>query len=338
MTDDYYLLIRVLESEVETQWNDDYIQSTNWKIDLANESATKMAWTTHLETKTLPFDTSSAELVRDELVEALRDPPLPEIDLRRENITDGTKSSFQHFLAGYIFKEEIEGDASPVSRARSLTFNFVEPSEEIFRSLLESKGKLFAEIVSEQDKLNIKCLRWYQVNRDIGNKLPVFTPQSSVTSNESDDVSMAPLLRLNGHGLYISFNDEEEPFLFKLFNCIYETLLNHVGVIKKILQAILNEEAFLHEYCKYWSAYTASISKIETSFASFNELINELYEQLFPEYPFNPKFSMMRLMVITWRRYVKDPLRTRLTTGLTSLYVQYFDNVFLEASENSLGG
>eukprot|EP00357_Protocruzia_adherens_P036630 CAMPEP_0114977272 /NCGR_PEP_ID=MMETSP0216-20121206/3145_1 /TAXON_ID=223996 /ORGANISM="Protocruzia adherens, Strain Boccale" /LENGTH=133 /DNA_ID=CAMNT_0002338311 /DNA_START=2944 /DNA_END=3341 /DNA_ORIENTATION=- len=133
MTDDYYLLIRVLESEVETQWNDDYIQSTNWKIDLANESATKMAWTTHLETKTLPFDTSSAELVRDELVEALRDPPLPEIDLRRENITDGTKSSFQHFLAGYIFKEEIEGDASPVSRARSLTFNFVEPSEEIFR-------------------------------------------------------------------------------------------------------------------------------------------------------------------------------------------------------------
>ena len=65
--------------------------------------------------------------------------------------------------------------------------------------------------------------------------------------------------------------------------------------------------------------------KLDEVFVPFAREVNNVYEALFPNFPMYPKFSVLRLMVVCWRRDVYDPLKAKLRTHMTS-FVREFQN------------
>jgi len=50
----------------------------------------------------------------------------------------------------------------------------------------------------------------------------------------------------------------------------------------------------MHEYHKRWSAFVAFSIKMDEALRPITETMNKIYEELYPDYPVNPMFSIYR--------------------------------------------
>ena len=64
----------------------------------------------------------------------------------------------------------------------------------------------------------------------------------------------------------------------------------------------------LCEYVMYWQAYSNAIMELSTLIFPFENIINELHQNLYPKYPQFPKFSIWRVMNKMWIKYVNFKL------------------------------
>ena len=72
----------------------------------------------------------------------------------------------------------------------------------------------------------------------------------------------------------------------------------------------VTSEEMLYEYTKRWNAYCEAIQTIDVQFASFNTLFNQFYNSIQNTmfHPIIPIWSVSRMMAISWKANVLNPL------------------------------
>lgn len=60
----------------------------------------------------------------------------------------------------------------------------------------------------------------------------------------------------------------------------------------------------LSEYVMYWQAYSNAIMDLSMIIFPFENIINELHQNVFSKYPQYPKFSIWRVMTKMWIKYI----------------------------------
>lgn len=70
---------------------------------------------------------------------------------------------------------------------------------------------------------------------------------------------------------------------------------------------------------KQWAAFSASAKIIETTYAKFTALFNEMYEARIRDGQTDPQFSFIRMLAVVWRRRVFANVETVLRENVLSL-------------------
>lgn len=91
---------------------------------------------------------------------------------------------------------------------------------------------------------------------------------------------------------------------------LIDELLSTVTTYCETVYTLLNDRVIhyrspnaydiLNEYCIYWNAYTTSIQEMSQSLVLLEDILNELWGEMFPDYPQFPRFSFWRVMVKVW--------------------------------------
>ena len=106
----------------------------------------------------------------------------------------------------------------------------------------------------------------------------------------------------------------QKPYLIMLMDELLSTVTTYCETVQTLLSDRVNHyvspNAFdiLNEYCIYWNAYTTSIQEMSHSLVLLEDILNELWGDMFPDYPQFPRFSFWRVMVKVWIDQVFCPL------------------------------
>ena len=128
----------------------------------------------------------------------------------------------------------------------------------------------------------------------------------------------------------------EDMFLLQILNVLKGTIRSHCRTVISKLERIDELKTFMSEYCisvilMQWEAYSASISNIDPIFLPLSILINTVYSGFFTHKFRHPPFSVMRLMIIMWRRYVFSKISGILVAGVLRL----IQNIRMELKNNA---
>ena len=110
-------------------------------------------------------------------------------------------------------------------------------------------------------------------------------------------------------------------FLCRMAKVLRNCFKAHCRIVKKKLSGLSNVHELLSEYCvqvrnKQWEAYTSNISVFESTFSPFCKILTELYDVVVPTKAKTPPYSILRLMIVTWRQEIFDWIYKDLINGV----------------------
>lgn len=271
-------------------------------------------------------DTFSKDQTRtfaDCLFATLIDPPMPIPCLTREG--KAYSSFLQDALAQKLYIADAGLYMTGIGDRIDAIFN-------IMADLDLHSNKLFSEVTymqfsSSLDRDLLAIARWH-LRKPTTDKveessiIPAESPQStsaSLTHEEFNAVLESIHLTLTS-----ASSQAPKPFLLQIYYAIKNSISWHCKLTKSVLTQYSDEYSLLREYGKrvtfiQWSAYSAAISTIEASFDPYNLLFNDIYDVICEGLPRKPDYSILRTMVILWRRKVYAPLRNSLFSSILSL-------------------
>lgn len=124
--------------------------------------------------------------------------------------------------------------------------------------------------------------------------------------------------------------DSESNPVFYTLKCLYLTLTFYCQYTMRFLYTTYRHQSkpkqLLDEYRKRYKNYIETAKDLNNKLENLNVCLNYLYEEHFPNWPFFPKFSILRMCMLIWNTelscYVDqyDTLLSSLKLALTSLY------------------
>ncbi|CAD8063265.1 unnamed protein product [Paramecium primaurelia] len=102
---------------------------------------------------------------------------------------------------------------------------------------------------------------------------------------------------------------DEQICIFNLMEEFYTSLECYLIGLQKYFSLFINVNTInsidlLCEYVMYWQVYSNAIMDLSTFIYPFENIINELHSNLFPNYPQYPQFSVWRVMTKMWIKYI----------------------------------
>ena len=91
----------------------------------------------------------------------------------------------------------------------------------------------------------------------------------------------------------------------------------------------------LTAYTHLWTRYARGTIELNSQLKEFAESMNSLCDNLFPNYPLFPKYSIWRAVVKVWSREVLKPLRSELNNLFFKLLLNHRIASLLDLSQDS---
>ncbi|CAG9317501.1 unnamed protein product [Blepharisma stoltei] len=269
----------------------------NWRHLLKKLTQIRHSW---LLLKGDNFTSDDLELLRSEVFLALYEPLLPPPPLRREPKTFPT--IIQDLLA-HAFEEPIQNG-----------FSLPTESEMIIEGAMSQS--LLEEICDTVSIDQIVIIKWgLKGNKcNINKSLSMGSSGNQSTCYSSGDFGSS-LLNTYFQNKMINAN----PLLIRLFCTLKKTIKIHCVASWNCLNLIEEASELLTEYCIRWDAFCASIYWIDRIFFAFSVAINQVYDANWLNAPKMPPFTVMRLMLIIWRRNVFYRLKEHILDSIFTL-------------------
>jgi hypothetical protein len=263
----------------------------------------------------------------DYFYQAMKEPTLPMIKLRRETMVQSTRTSFQNHLSEVLYEDLYSS---------SKNFNFFDDNKVLIDELLQHEEKIFQETLF-YDKKELIQGRWYLFDTEDSSLDETMTMEEKfddmvVETPNLNQLSRASTEELPGKKSCTSF-------LLSLYDCLCKSLFHFCGLIWDYLNSLDNFYDLIAEYTARWKAYVCSMLELEKTFETFTTLMNKNYESIFEGYPSFPKFSIWRLMTRIWMKkiYEKDGLSQNLQTAFLNILSNYREkNIKKILSDNSV--
>ncbi|CAG9321673.1 unnamed protein product [Blepharisma stoltei] len=270
----------------------------HWRHLLKKLIQTRHSW---LLLKGDSFTHDDLDTLRCEVFLTLQEPLLPPPPLRREPKTFPT--IIQDLLA-HIFEEPSQ-----------IGFNLPTESEMIIEGVMNQN--LIDEIGDNVSIDQIAIIKWaLKGNKcDINKSLSLGSSGNQSTCYSSTGDFDSTLLTTYFQNKMINAN----PLIIKLFCTLKKTIKIHCVASWNCLNLIEEATELLSEYCLRWDAFCASIYWLDKIFLPFSILINQSYDIHWPNAPKMPPFTVMRLMMIIWRRHVFNKLKDYLLDSIFNL-------------------
>ena len=146
-------------------------------------------------------------------------------------------------------------------------------------------------------------------NQEIDRKITENGPQILSEFNHPTERAILERFRWN----LVGTSGSPSSFILKLHRAVEKT-------VKLFCQAsaVMIAEDPCEEYLERWNLYVEAMKKINSMFLSFTETINEVYDCLETEVLEGPKFNLLRMMAVIWRREVFSKVKPLLLSELTS--------------------
>ncbi|CAD8081687.1 unnamed protein product [Paramecium sonneborni] len=214
----------------------------------------------------------------------------PKPILRRETIGLYCESEFQIMLAQRLQLEQKGFDK---------WFEFQLLSDELMNLLKQNKQQIINQeyeklVNNELLKSKFLKLRWN-------------------LQNESSELSQSPLFKVESQIIEMEQQQDQDQNdqiciielleqLYSSVECYLQGLYMYFSTF--ITQNSTNSIDLLSEYTMYWEAYSNSIVELNGTIYPLENIVNELHQKLFPNYPQYPKFSFWRIMCQLWIKQI----------------------------------
>mmetsp|Transcript_32494 Transcript_32494/g.56183 ORF Transcript_32494/g.56183 Transcript_32494/m.56183 type:complete len:394 (-) Transcript_32494:3196-4377(-) len=245
------------------------------------------------------------QMLADDFFETLRDPQLPLPKLRREGVCL-LNTTLQEMLADAC-QSEPDQMCMP-----SLTASVVQQLDNFFTELLDEfdvQTKIDQLLIARWNLRRPKATKFDLHNTNLLSS----TASTLVTVRSTYDESSL-------ENTYINFPlKEAEPFLLRLYNTLKTSSSFYCKVYGELLKCHGELVEMSSHYVITWNAFCGAISKLDADYKAFSLLVNDVSNTLQEDMPKCPQFSIMRLMVIQWRRKVFAPLKESLLQAILYL-------------------
>lgn len=218
------------------------------------------------------FTYSETQLLAQEFVSALIDPPPPLIQLQRESHAFST--AFQDYFSIDSFACE----------------DFMDIEEDWMKAFEDQVQLVYSEALQDLDLLH--SARWNLPEPGLRRSLGA----ESMSTTDSDNEQ--------------AFENKSQ--LVKLCQAIKATTEFWCEFTRVMLMGVTSDSDLIHDYSRRWNAFSAAALHLDQKCTKFNAVFNEVYSAAAPFSPQFPKFSVLRLMAIQWRRSVLDYFQDKL--------------------------
>ena len=272
-----------------------------WKLLMKKGVAALALWRKLANTEIVSEE--DATLIGNACFDMLREPVPQSPTLRRES------RAFSTTLQDFLAYSTLDPPSFPDDPQLSFFFD----------SLQSCEYQLMNELDSVADLEMLAVARWHVVGAEAGSATS--TAASSLTSSDIVGEVQSP------------FEDVSERFLTFRPNKLRKspaTLLKLYYALKKLFSFFCKLHLrLLHEsrdglqllscYVQLWNSFSSSAVSVNTLFAPFSKLLSEVYSEKWMNSEIAPEFSIVRMMVLTWRRKVFVPLQTSLFEAVAVL-------------------
>ncbi|CAD8167513.1 unnamed protein product [Paramecium octaurelia] len=241
----------------------------NWKSQLSKMILTK-------QTLKFPF--------------ILCDVVFPKPILTRETIGIHCESEFQIMLAQRLELEQKGFD-------KLFDYQFIQ--NELMNELKQNKCQILTQMqakLQHNEKLKSQFLEYRWSLQDEQCEFKQFNFQKIDIVEQDHEGKVEPI-------------GEEQICIFNLMKEFYTSVECYLEGLQKYFSVFINVNTInsidlLCEYVMYWQAYSNAIMDLSTLIYPFENIINELHQNLFPKYPQYPKFSVWRVMTKLWIKHI----------------------------------
>ncbi|CAD8083609.1 unnamed protein product [Paramecium sonneborni] len=278
----YYKLFLNEQLEMTLDLNYPDIQRRN-KIRLLNLNNSCIDWKNQLKKMILKKQSLKFPFI-------LCEPIIPKPILKRETIGIHCESDFQIMLAQRLELEQKGFD-------KLFEFQFIE--NELMNQLKQNKSQILAEA---QEKL--------EHNEQLKNQFLQWRWSLQNQSCEFQQLCLQKIGIVDNEKQQVLYEEEQDGIcILKLLEEFYTSLQYYLEGLQKYFSVYINVNTInsidlLSEYVMYWQAYSNAIMDLSTQIYPFENIINELHQNLFPKYPQYPKFSIWRVMTKLWIKYI----------------------------------
>ncbi|CAD8162761.1 unnamed protein product [Paramecium pentaurelia] len=220
----------------------------------------------------------------------LCDVVFPKPILTRETIGIYCESNYQIMLAQRLELEQ---------KGFNKLFDYQFIQNELMNELIQNKQQILVEMqdkLQKNEKLKRQFLqyRWSLQNESF--EFQQFNLQNIDKVEQDSENKMESI-------------SDEQISIFNLMEEFYTSLKCYLKGLQKYFSVFINVNTInsidlLCEYVMYWQAYSNAIMDLSTFIYPFENIINELHSNLFPNYPQYPKFSVWRVMTKMWIKYI----------------------------------
>ena len=231
--------------------------------------------------------------------EVLKDPAPPAPALRREARAFSTP--LQDFWA-YGHRETCP--APPDS-------NFDQ-----FLSFLEaSRYELRAEVDMPVDWELLAVARWHAIKTELGSRSS--TAASSLTA--SDLSAESPTVPDFDLSHFVSRRMRTaQPTLLRIYYCLKKAISFRCQLSLRMLHDCSTSLQLLSTYVSLWNSYAAAALRLHEVLQGYTDMLQDLYQEKWMG-DSGPSVSVVRMMVLAWRRKVFAPLEPELSDSLLEL-------------------
>ncbi|CAK69997.1 unnamed protein product (macronuclear) [Paramecium tetraurelia] len=215
----------------------------------------------------------------------------PKPILKRETIGLYCESEFQIMLAQRLELEQKGFDR---------LFDFQLISNELMNNLKQNKQFVINQMCeklenSEAFKSKFLIYRWN-------------------LQDESSGLQQFPHSQVESQSIQIEEQEEEEAFtdefcIMNLFEQLYSSIECYLQGLSMYFSTFIttnstNSIDLLSEYNMYWEAYSNSMVELNGVIYPFENIVNEIHQKVFPQYPQYPRFSVWRIMCKLWIKHI----------------------------------
>mmetsp|Transcript_18927 Transcript_18927/g.18939 ORF Transcript_18927/g.18939 Transcript_18927/m.18939 type:complete len:415 (+) Transcript_18927:438-1682(+) len=173
-----------------------------------------------------------------------------------------------------------------------------------FENYLNSAGEcLCAEIRNASDLTLLAASRWNLISTDaICEERP--SDSSESTCDTDEEVSCK-----------FSYKTTQS-FLLEFYICLKKSIELFCEGISYFL---LESDDILNDYLQAWNNFAASAKNANELFYPLVEMINEVYEAKFGDILDAPRMSLIRMMIVSWRRIVFERVQEKLISEIVKM-------------------
>jgi hypothetical protein len=250
-------------------------------------------------------ENQTAELEKA-ILSVMIDPVIPMPCLRREGKTYPT------ILQDYLAMKNSPEVLIPVISSSSTDL-----IAEMMNMLDSCGDELYREFSDSNSKNLLAMARW-NLKRFLCADIEEGFLNSSRNSIQSTAESFENSMELDTNYSLLNTPDAK-PFLIRVFRAMKKMMGWYCKFSLAVISQSTDSDTLISEYTKRWKAFSASITELDKSFHSFNLLLNDIHDSIWTDLPSGPEFSLMRTMIIQWRRKVFTPLKDLLLQSIENL-------------------